>query len=287
MVHRKHGTGFRAAWLVGIGIVVAAAGDSRGQNMPGSALPETLELADGPAAGAAPEPARPADKWPLSLAFDATWAGKYVWRGIVVAEDPVFEPSVEVGAGDLTLNIWTNLDTTDVNDFRGQANEIDYTLDYTVGAWEWLTASVGAIHYAFPQAHAFDTTEAYLALGADVPTSPTLTVYRDLDEHDGTYITLGFGHTFGDVWTPSPEMAMSVDLAAQFAWGSRKHNAFYYGSGTGWADASVTVALPFAVGNHVTITPYASQVWILDDGMRSALARGDAFWAGLSVTVGF
>jgi len=260
--------------------VLAAA--ARAAQTPDQAIPTTLELDR----NAAAEPAA-ADDGPVSFAFDATYASKYVWRGIVVTEDPVFEPSVEVAVGDLTLNVWANLDTTDVNDFRWQANEIDYTLDYTVLEWEWLSASVGAIHYAFPQAHTFDTTEAYLALAADVPTSPTLTVYQDLDEHDGQYIALGFGHTFEDVWKPSPEVAMSVDLSAQFAWGSRKHNAFYYGSGSGWADTTVGVAFPFAVGDHLTVTPYANYMWILDDGVTSALGRDDAFWAGLSFTVGF
>jgi len=126
-----------------------------------------------------------------------------------------------------------------------------------------------------------------LALGADVPTSPTLTVYQDLDEHDGTYMTLGFGHTFEDVWKPADDVSISVDLGATVAWGSRKHNEFYYGPGGGWTDATVTVGLPIAIGEHLTVTPYASHMWILDDGIRSALGRGDAFWAGLSVTVSF
>ncbi len=225
-------------------------------------------------------------EWPISFAFDATWAGKYVWRGIVVTGDPVFEPSVEVAVGDLTLNIWANFDTTDTGDFDDQANEIDYTLDYSTSL-ERLNVSVGAIHYAFPQAHVFDTTEAYLALGLDVPTAPTLTVYQDLDEHDGTYLTLGFGHTSPDVWTPSADVAMSVDLSAQFAWGSGRHNAFYYGAGRGWADATVGVGLPFAIGENVTVTPYVNYMWILDDGITGGLGRDDAFWAGLSVTLGF
>ncbi|MFO8014516.1 MAG: hypothetical protein R6X20_14555 [Phycisphaerae bacterium] len=276
-----HRPGFATAVLLAA-MVAGVSAPAWAEEVSGTATPPTLELQDDPGAEA---PA--AEDWPVSFAFDAAWAGKYVWRGIVVTEDPVFQPSVEVAVGDLTLNVWANIDTTDVNDFRRQANEIDYTLDYTVFSWEGLTASVGAIHYAFPQAHVFDTTEAYLSLAADVPTAPTLTVYQDLDEHDGQYITLGFGHTFKDVWTPSPEVAMSVDLSAQFAWGSRKHNAFYYGSGSGWADTTVGLALPFAVGENVTVTPCVNYMWILDDGVSGALGRDDAFWAGLSVTVGF
>jgi len=79
---------------------------------------------------------------------------------------------------------------------------------------------------------------------ADVPASPTLTVYQDLDEHDGQYLTISVGHTFDDVWKPAADVTMSVDLAASLAWGSRKHNHFYYGPGSGWTDATVSLGLP-------------------------------------------
>ena len=276
-----HRRGFATGVLTAAVAFALACAPAWGEEVIGRPAPATLELVDDRATDAPP------GEWPVSVAFDTTWAGKYVWRGIVVTEDPVFQPSVEVGIGDLTLNVWANLDTTDVNDSDDQANEIDYTLDYSVFSWKGLTASLGAIHYAFPQAHALDTTEAYLALDADVPASPTLTVYQDLDEHDGQYMTLGFSHTFEDVWIASPDVAMSVELSAQFAWGSRRHNAFYYGAGSGWADTVVGVALPLAIGENVTLTPYANYMWILDDGITGALGRDGAFWAGLSVTVGF
>ena len=262
--------------LACLGVLAAASGPATAEEVPGVGL----ALPEG-------QPAEPAEaEWPVSFAFDATYASKYVWRGMVVTEDPVFEPSVEVGFGDLTLNVWANMDTTDVNDFDNQFNEIDFTLDYST-AWKWLNFSVGAIDYVFPQAHTFDTTEAYLAIGADVLTSPTLTVYQDLDEHDGQYITLGFGHTFEDVWKPTEGVSMSVDLGATCAWGSRKHNEFYYGPGSGWADTTVILGTPFAIGDHLTITPYVSYMWIVDDDITGALGRDDAFWAGLSVTVSF
>ena len=281
---------------VGVGCMLLAAATGAG-SAPGWARaeenltltlqePAVAESSDPEAGEAGQVTARDPSACPISFAFDATYASKYVWRGIVVTEDPVFEPSVEVGFGDFTLNIWANMDTTDVNDFGNQFNEVDFTVGYST-SWKWLSLSVGAIHYVFPEAHAADTTEAYLSVGVDVPTSPTLTVYQDLDEHDGQYITLGFGHTFEDVWKPSDDVSISVDLGATFAWGSRKHNAFYYGPGSGWADATVGLGTPIAIGDHLTVTPYVSYMWILDDDITGALGRDDAFWAGLSVTVSF
>jgi hypothetical protein len=239
-----------------------------------------------PGEAASASPAETAKK-PWACDGDLTYNSKYVWRGIKVTEDPVLEPSITFGCGDLSLNVWANLDTTAVNDYEWQANEIDYTLDYST-TWKNLNLSLGGIFYQFPGAEDVDTVEAYGAVGLDIPTAPKLTVYQDLDEHDGTYMVLSFGHTFEDVWKPSESVRMGVDLSTRFAYGTRKHNLFYYGSdASGWADARVSLGLPFAIGDHVTVTPAIHHLWILSDGLSRALGEDSVFWAGVSVAVAF
>jgi len=116
-MERKHPNGLGYALLVVMAVAAPASGPAWAEEVAGQAAPETLELEEARAAKASPEPGQPRGEWPVSFAFDATYASRYVWRGIVVTEDPVFEPSIEVGIGDVTLNVWANLDTTDVNDF--------------------------------------------------------------------------------------------------------------------------------------------------------------------------
>ena len=246
-------------------------------------------LAEGEAAEdaeRAAEVAPPSAEKDWSVGLDLTYNSKYVWRGIQVTPDPVFEPAVTVGYKGLTLNVWANMDTTDVHSNENQFNEIDYTLDYSFD-WEKLTFSVGGIHYMFPQLHVADTTEAYVGIGLNVLTSPKLTVYQDLDEHEGTYLALSFGHTFEDVWKPRNDIRMSVDLGVTLAWGSDKHNRFYYGAGAGWADTTVHLGLPVKIGDHVTITPAVNYMWLLDDGITKSLGDDDAFWAGVTFGVSF
>lgn len=265
------------AATVGLGLVGRASAEDYDFSPGSAAAPEGAE---------APAPA--ADEGgPWALSFDFTYNSKYVWRGIDVTEDPVFQPSVTVGYEGLSMNVWANIDTTDTNDFEWQALEIDYTLDYSF-SYEMLNFSVGGIHYQFPQAHVFDTTEVYAGVGLDVLTVPTLTVYQDLDEHDGTYVVLAFSHSFADVWQPAENVSMSVDLATSFAWGSEKHNEFYYapGVGSGFADGTVSVGLPFQIGEKVTLTPAASYAWFFDDDL-GAVGNRDAFWAGLTLGVSF
>jgi len=273
--------------FLGVLVALAAVGPARARDAapapdpataPGLALPAVAPAATAPGEAAGKD-------WSLDL--DMTWNSKYVWRGIVVTEDPVLQPSINFTYKDLTLNVWANIDTTDVNDYGWQSNEVDFTLDYAF-SWKCLNFSVGAVHYMFPQAHVIDTTEVYAGIGVDCLASPKLTVYQDLDESEGTYLLLSFGHSFENVWQPCQGVSMGVDLSASFGWGSRRNNAFYYGSsGSGWADATVGVGLPLAIGDHVTLTPAAHYMWVLDDGVTSSLGRDSAFWAGISLTVSF
>jgi hypothetical protein len=188
--------------------------------------------------------------------------------------------------GNLIASIWANFDTTDTNGDRWQANEIDYTLDYSF-SWKFLDLSVGAIFYQFPHTSAPATVEAYGGVGLNVPLSPTVTLYQDLDEHDGQYVTLSIGHTFEDVWKPREDVALSVNLGATAAWGSPKHNRFYYGAGGGWADATVSLGLPVRVGDHLTVTPAVHHSWIINHRIAAAVGDRDALWGGLALSVAF
>ena len=49
----------------------------------------------------------------------------------------------------------------------------------------------------------------------------------------------------------------------------------------------MSLGLPLAVGDHLTVTPAVSYMWVLDDSITSALGDDDAFWVGISVTVSF
>jgi len=271
----------------GVGLVLAAGGLARAAEAPNAAPQAPPEAAPpAPPAEGAPAEAPPGEKdWSLDL--DLTYASKYVWRGINVTADPVLQPSIGFTYKGLTLNVWGNLDTTDVNGYEKQFNEIDYTLDYTLTLGK-VSLSAGAVYYQFPQAHSGSTTEAYLGVGLDVLAQPTLTVYQDVHEHDGTYLALAFGHTFADVWKPVEGVSVSVEVSTSFGWATRRHNAFYYGyGGSAWTDAKVGLALPIAVGDHVTVTPSANCSWILDDRITKSLGDDTVFWAGLSVTFSF
>lgn len=227
-----------------------------------------------------------ADKdWSVTL--DAAFNGKYVWRGINVVDDPVFQPSLAASYKGWTASIWGNLELTGVNGFGGDFTELDFGLDYS---WSYgmLDFSTGAIYYRFPQTGAPSTVEVYGAVGADVFLSPTLTVYYDIDEADGAYVTLSAGHTFEDVWELSETVTASADLSASLGYGTSNYNAFYFGADqNALVDLTLSAGLPIALGERWTVTPSLNYASLLDGDLRRAVSDPDNFWVGLSLSCSF
>ena len=222
-----------------------------------------------------------------SFSLEMTFSSRYVWRGINLVDDPVFQPSISATHRGFTLSIWGNMEMTNSNDEVGEFTEIDYVFDYT---WSWneLSLSAGAIHYQFPNVGPPTTTEVYGGVGLDVLLSPTLTVYQDVDQADGTYAALSLGHTFEGAWAISDGIRMSVDLSSSIGYGSSNFTDFYYGSeSVAFTDALISVGLPIAIVERWTITPSVSYSSLLDGGVRRGMDEDDNVWGGLSLSFSF
>ena len=221
------------------------------------------------------------------FAIDATYNGKYIWRGQNLVDDHVFQPSVTVGYEGLSFNIWGNRDTTDVNNQGGNFTEIDYTVDYS-WTWKGLDLSTGAIYYDFPHSSAPETVEVYGAVAVDTLLSPSFTLYWDVDEADGGYASFAIGHTFPDVWQPAENVSMSVDLSGSVGFASANWNNFYYGvDKSAFTDALVSLGLPVQFGERWSLTPAVNFSQLLDDDIRDTFSDQSNFWAGVTLSYSF
>ncbi|MHC4368821.1 MAG: hypothetical protein ACYSW8_14535, partial [Planctomycetota bacterium] len=159
----------------------------------------------------------------IEFELTADFFNKYIWRGQNLVDDWVFQPGASATYGGLTASFWGNLDLTNENGSEGEFSEIDLSLDYSgqFPGIDILGYSVGMINYDFPvTGGADDTTEVYVGLNADVPASPSVTYYRDVDEvKDGTYISVGVGYSFENVFELGPDTPVGVDLSASLGWG--------------------------------------------------------------------
>lgn len=219
----------------------------------------------------------------VSVGVTADFFSKYVWRGINVVDDWVFQPGASVGYKGLTGSIWGNLEMTDETGHSGEFTEVDYTIDYSGQITDVIGFSVGAIYYDFPNTGLDGTTELYWGFAFDVLLSPSITVYHDVDEVDGTYASVGIGHSL----TLPESVPIGVDLSAKLGWGDSDYNAGYWlTSGAELNDLTLSAAFPFSLG-PVSVTPSVHYVALLGSDIRDAVADDDVVYAGVGLAYEF
>ena len=228
-----------------------------------------------------------------SLKLDNTVNSKYVWRGINLVDDYVYQPSIATTYKWISICVWGSMETTNENHYPGHGDtagdftEIDYTLTIA-NSWKKLNYSLGGITYTFPNTGFDPTTEIFGSLGLDALLAPTVTAYYDADLTHGTYGTFAVSHKFENLLKLPGNAVLSATLGAQVGFASNDHNRFYYGCDkTAFTDALFTAGLPLAIGRYFTITPAAYYSTLIDDRVRDQMEDDENFWYGISLTVTF
>lgn len=148
--------------------------------------------------------------WDISVGAGVDFYSKYIWRGQNLVDEPVLQPSAYVGIENFTASVWGNYALTDDEEWT----ELDYTLDYTTSLefinpkLEKLSVSLGYIYYDFPNLPPNnDSQEVYAAVSVDTLLFPSLAVYHDYDQGDGTYYEFSVAHSV-------PIEPLSLNLSA-------------------------------------------------------------------------
>jgi hypothetical protein len=239
----------------------------------------------------------------VSIEVTADYSSLYIWRGLVMTDESVFQPGATVCVGNLTVGIWGNMDlghsTGDGldsgNGDRGNFTEIDYYIDWSdaVPGVDGLSYSVGAIRYDFPQwTPNIATAEFYGGLSLDVLLNPSVTAYYDFDAVNSTYVSFGIGHSFEGL-IPL-EGINTIDLSASLGWGSGSYNDTYWPTGTAARadsmlnDLVISLAVPIEVAGW-TATPSVNYVSLMDNDLRKINqydGKSDYVFAGVSFAKG-
>jgi len=219
---------------------------------------------------------------PVEVSLDVPVLNAYVWRGQVINDRAVVQPSMTITKGGFTFNYWQNFDL----DEQGTGNsmefsEHDITLAYTftcpvTGAG--ITA--GIVNYDFPNSTAADTREGYISLGfGDCPLAPTLSVYRDFREANGFYANIAFSHSI-----PLVEETASLDLGFSTGAADSDYNSYYFGvDKTKMNDGTVSASIPYKITDSLTIKPGVAYVWLWDSDIEDA---ADSLYYGKDQVVG-
>jgi len=222
----------------------------------------------------------------VSASLDVPVLSAYVWRGLVLNDEAVVQPTLTVAKGGFAINWWGNYNLTDnVTGDEYEFSEHDISLSYSaVCPLTGAGMTIGVVNYDFPNplvdgdgnaTLVADTAEIYLiAAFTDVLLSPTLSVYYDTKEADGFYGSLGISHSLELSEQASLNLAASLGAASE-DWGS-----YYYGVedyDDGLNDWSVSASIPFAVNDSWTVTPGVSYTALLGDSEDSIDATGFYF----------
>lgn len=217
------------------------------------------------------------------------WASHYVWRGMVLTDGPVVQPSVTVSAGGLSLNVWGSIDATEVNEDNGEdgrLQEVDYILSYAVSPFEGLDLEAGFMWYTFSSYES--TGELYgTATLPCVLLSPSLSAYYDVDEADGWYLNAGLEHSF------ALTEKLALVLAGGLGWGSGNFHEYYYGTASHGSESDLLTkaTLEYAMTDYLTLSVFGAYSKLLDgDVQRDAkdtYGDADVLFGGVGVAVEF
>jgi len=227
----------------------------------------------------------------VDFEITADYFGKYIWRGQNINDKGVFQPLVSLGNYGFTGSIWGSQDWTSVNNNGGNFTELEYTLDYThaIPGIDGLSGSAGAIHYMFPHTESPATTEVYVGLSlTNVPFTPSIKIYRDVDEFMGSYYQFDIGKMFEKVAVWSKKCYCGLALGASVGYGNGAYNKGYFSTvkDDGLNDLTLTAGLPICFGNW-TVKPNINYSTMLSDSVRSATNKSDNLWAGVNISRSF
>jgi hypothetical protein len=214
---------------------------------------------------------RPAASEKLEISASLDYCTDYVWRGLVINDKPVLQPSLTcsqeiTNAGIFSLNFWGNYDLTDANGTKNRLSEIDYTASYALPNG-LFGLEVGIIHYTFPVTTDEATTEAYIRAAYEldvVPLAFSLAVFYDFDEIDGFYL---LGKVESSI-TPIPKL--SLDLSFSTGYGDNAYVRGYFGSGEKslFLDGVVSAVWTYTLSERISLSAGGQYMFLFNDPRR-------------------
>jgi len=224
--------------------------------------------------------------------FDASIVSRYVFRGMLINDDPVVQPQASFYLGPMSLSAWGNLDLSKENDSRGRFSEVRYIADFAFEIAEALQIYAGGIYYTYPndtfvpnfpsQPREHDTWEAYAGATVDFFIRPSVTVFQDVKRANGTYVV---GAAAFDLDLTD---GLALQLSSSVGWGSRDYNEYYFNvNEKAFTDAAVTASLPIQIGEVFVLTPFATFTTIMDTQLKDIYDRDDNIVYGLMASLAF
>ena len=228
----------------------------------------------------------------------------YVWRGVTLTNKPVAQPDLYVtfpaGHASITLGGWANVDLGKYDDPGDDISESGALSSFNFAEFDpWAevsfpvgkaTVTGGATGYIYPNdagitSEAFNTLEIYGKVAFDVPLSPKLAVWYDVDKVNGAYFEGSVAHSL----PLSEKVSLSLGALAGLSAGQgidagSDDNANF--ADDGFTHLDLSAGLPLTAGIF-SITPALHVVINGDDFTKITSPTDESdtkLWGGVSIS---
>ncbi|MFH1011174.1 MAG: hypothetical protein V1784_08070 [bacterium] len=194
---------------------------------------------------------------------------RYIWHGIVVADNVVLQPSAWLTVHDMTFSIWNN-HTPAAERWRFAGDEVDLTLTYGK-EWTWVSAELGFLYYVYPGEGSSSSTGEFsgrIALSKG-PIELSTAHNVDVVRYAGAY--------FGEAQVAVEyelTRRLCAGLSTSIGWASPKFNETYVGTWVGAFNVlSVGASLQFQLSDRFYLKPHAEMYHTLHSQVAQLTQR--------------
>jgi len=245
-----------------------------------------------------------------TFGVDLDLFSSYVWRGLTLTNKPVAEPGLWVSfpAGNASISVggWANIDLGQYDDIDDDISESGGTSAFNLSEFDPYaeisfpagnaTLTGGVTGYIYPNDlddapnggldSEANTLEVYGKLGFDVPLSPELSVYYDVDKIKGAYIEANLSHSLAASETVSFDLGAAAGFSAGQGVSDDPDESFNFAD-DGFTHLDLSAGVPFSAG-AVSITPVIHFVITGDEATKatspSNLDNDTKLWGGVSLS---
>ncbi len=229
---------------------------------------------------AAGAPAIAADKTQIEGEAALKIAGAHVWRGEIVSDDPVFQPSIFLDFDPFAFSLWGSWELEHSADYA-QRSRVNATVDHLHESGEHIFRSgLTAFIYQNSSRHALkNTVEIFFAYTLGRTLMPTLAAHYDIGHFNGLYLLASGSHRFELIAD-----AMALDLRVGVGWGDQRYARDTFSlprytrdepdfepTGAAFLDMTFRAELPLRFSERFKVVPGFAYMRMLNSDIRQAL----------------
>ncbi len=215
--------------------------------------------------------------------LDIPFSTQYIWRGVELNHQSVFQPSLRMNDAGVELEAIGNMDLTGSNDNRGKFTRWIYRAGLARRSREGEVA-LSYIYYDNQDVGYSKTQEIALEVRWGYPFFVGTDIYWDFDNASGFYFNSSTG-----VFIDAGPLRIIPKIGIGFA--TKKYQDFYFGVREDtFLDFTASLAAELNVWGPLYLTVRGDYYELAKSGLRHSeerVRRGDNFWGEGSVSVRF